>query len=240
MSHNCTNNPYCCGNIAPVGSTIPEKHVEEAEGTGIVPEPTVTGNDKIAITKHQLLEIQVYVCLYKVSVEFAVKNISDVTISTLVFEATFYDKTGKELETETHRELDLRPGVNRGIVITSHTTTPGTVKSYNVRISKMTTTDTEKVQLRQQNLKVDDATGEAEISGTVKNISNVKTGAAMLVTFGNHKKETIGDKVLIIRDIEPDKLKKFSLKYQPVAGEDVDNFSIRLVSNIAEMPEEAK
>jgi hypothetical protein len=238
MSHECTDNPYGCGKLSQVTAPNQDQPIAETKGTIVIPKPTVTGNDKIAITKHNLAEIQVYICVYKVSVEFAIKNISDVTISTLVFEATFYDETGKALETATEKELDLRPGVSRGISIPSQTITPGTIKSYNVGIVKMTTTNTEKVQLRSQDLKVS-ATGEAEVSGRVKNISSVKTDAAMVVSFGNHKKESIGDKVLIIRDIEPDKIKPFSLRFKPHEG-DVDSFSIKIISDISEMIEETK
>jgi hypothetical protein len=241
--HECTDNPYGCGKLTqitePPVTNRSGKPVEESDTPAAIPKPSVTGNDKVAITKHQLAEIQVYIGMYKVSVEFAIKNISDVTISTLVFEATFYDETGKALETVTQRELDLRPGVSRGVFINSHTITPNTIKSYNVRIVRMTTTETEKVQLRKQDLEIE-ATGEATVKGLVKNISGVKTDAALIVTFNNKNKEAIGEKVLILRDIDPNTLKQFNLKFKPPAGAIIDGDSIKIISDIAELNEESK
>ncbi len=238
--HDCAENPYGCGKLTqitePPTSTWTNKPVEEQ---ATIPMPIVTGNDKVSIIKHQLSEMQVYNDMYKVSVEFSIKNISDITISTLVFEATFYDETGRALETVTQKELDLRPGVSRGVFINSHTITPTTIKSYNVRIARMTTTETEKVQLRKQELEIE-ATGEATLKGLVKNISGVKTDAALIATFNNKNKEAVGEKVLILRDIEPNTLKQFNLKFKPPAGAIIDGYSIKIISDIAELNEESK
>lgn len=242
MTHKCQS-PYGCGNITTVteNDQLVTDVVKEDNEPGEMPEPMVFGNDKVAIIKHSLLEIQIYNCMYKISVDFAIKNVSDKTIATLVFEAKFYNKNGKLMDTIVHRENDFGPGMNRGIDIPSNAVViPGIVKSYEVRIIKITTTETEKVQLRNQDMKVDPMTGEAELKGIVKNISDARTDAVLLLTFSNFKKEVIGDKVIIIRDIEPRQMKKFNFKYKPYGGEMVDGVNAFIVCDIAEMVEETK
>jgi hypothetical protein len=104
----------------------------------------------------------------------------------------------------------------------------------------MTTTETEKVQIRNQDMKVNQVTGEADFKGMVKNISDAKTDAVLLLTFLDYRKELIGDKVVIIRDIEPGQLKKFNFKYKPHDGKIVDSINFTISSDIAEMTEESK
>jgi hypothetical protein len=242
MTHKCQS-PYGCGNISTVteNDQLVTDVVTMDDGPGEMPEPMVFGNDKVAIIKHSLLEIQIYNCMYKVSVDFAIKNISDKTIATLIFEARFYNKNGKLMDTIVHREQDFRPGMNRGIDIPSNAVViPGIVKSYEVRIVRMTTTETEKVQFRNQDMKVDPMTGEAELKGIVKNISDARTDVVMVLTFSNFKKEAIGDKVILIRNIDPGQMKKFYLKYKAHGGEMVDGVNAFLASDIAEMAEETK
>ncbi|MDD3678167.1 MAG: FxLYD domain-containing protein [Dehalococcoidales bacterium] len=219
---------------------VPENNIEETDGPVILPEPMVYGNDKISIIKHKLEEMQVYNVIYKISVDFAIKNISDQTIATLVFEIKFYDEKGKVIDTVLHKETAFRPGTSRGICVpTNETVTPGIIKSYEARITRMTTTETEKVQLRSQTLN-DLPTGETELSGSLKNISASKTDAALLVTFATHLDEFIGDKVLIVRNIEPDQVKNFSLKYTPHSNAAIEKYTIRIVSDLSEMIEEIK
>jgi ABC-type nitrate/sulfonate/bicarbonate transport system ATPase subunit len=103
----------------------------------------------------------------------------------------------------------------------------------------MTTTDTEKVQLRHQALSVDES-GEAELDISVKNISSAKSDAAVLVTFSTHNDAFIGDKVLILRDIGPDEIRRFTFKYKPHSDAIVDKYSIRIVSDLSDMIEEVK
>ncbi len=215
-----------------------EKAAEEVKEAPKAPEAKVTGNSKIAITKHQLIEVQIYNDIWQTGAEFAIKNVSDSTIATLVFEAVFYDKEGNVLDTINHRELDIKPGISRGVGLKSKIFEPKRLKSYDVKIVKMTTTDIEKVQVRKQDLGFGIG-GEAQFSGTLKNISDVKTDAAVVATFFNKDKGTVGDKVVLIRDIEPEKVKQFSLKFKPQEGDVISTCNIRVVSSIEEMAEGA-
>lgn len=239
MTHKCQS-PYGCGNISTVteNDQLVTDVIKDDGERGEMPEPMVFGNDMVAIIKHSLSEIQIYNVMYKISADFAIRNVSDKTIATLVFEARFYNENGKLMDTIIHRENDFRPGANRGIDIPSNAVViPGVVKSYEVRIVKMTTTETEKVQLCNQDMKVDPMTGEAELKGIVKNISDARTDVVMVLTFSNFKKEIIGDKVIIIRDIDPGQMKKFNFKYKPYGGEMVDGVNAFIASDIAEMAE---
>ena len=239
MTHKCKS-PYGCGNLTTVNDLAPAAPVAETVDPAFLPEPMVYGNDKVEIVKHRLEELQIYVCMYKISIDFAIKNISEETIASLVFEAKFYDENGKVLDTILHKEVDFRPGVSRGIVLpTNEVITPGVVKSYTVGIISMTTTETEKVQLRHQALRVGES-GEAELDISVKNISATKTDAAVLVTFSMHDDAFIGDKVLILRDIGPEEIRRFSFKYKPHSDAIIDKYTIRIVSDLSEMIEEVK
>jgi hypothetical protein len=160
-------------------------------------------------------------------VELAIRNVSDSTIATAVFEAVFYDQEGNILDTVKHREIDLKPDTSRAIHITSSINEIDKVKSYGVRIIRTTTADVEKVQLRRHEMRTTEA-GEEEISGTVKNISEVKTDAALVATFYDPKKENIGTKVLVLRDIEPNTIRQFDFKFKPQEGDIVRSYSLNV------------
>jgi hypothetical protein len=202
--------------------------------TTMPPAPTATGNEKIAILKHNLspmgdMSVQAYCvsCVGAIHIELAIRNVSDLTIATAVFEAIFYDIEGNILDTVEHKTFDLKPNTSRSVGIGSLIPEYHKVKSYHVKITRMTTTDVEKVQLRRHERSKTE-TGEEEIKGIVKNISEVKTDATLIATFYNTKKENIGTRVLTLRDIEPDSIKQFDLKFKPQEGDRVINYSLTI------------
>ena len=122
--------------------------------------------------------------------ELAIRNVSDSTIATLLFEAIFYDAEGNILDTVKHREINLRPKTSRAIYIQTLIALNNRVKSYAVRITRMIMADVEKVQLRRYERRTI-GTGEEEISGLVKNISEVRTDTAIIATFYGLAREKI-------------------------------------------------
>jgi len=197
--------------------------------TTMTPKPIATGNEKITILKHHLSEMAMD---FRgggstSSAELAIRNVSDSTIATAVFEALFYDIEGNTVDTVKRREIDLKPSTSRAIIINSSIRDPHKVKSYNIRVIRMTTTDFEKVQLRGHMIRTTEA-GEEEVRGTVKNISDVKTDTALVATFYNPKKENIGTKVLILRDIEPDSIRQFHFKFKPQEGDIVRTYTLNI------------
>jgi len=202
--------------------------------TAMPPEPTATGNEKITILKHKLSEMTMDYRGGEGSsgVELAVRNVSDSTIASAAFEAVLYDIEGNILDTVKHREIDLKPNTSRAINITSSMPERDKVKSYNVKITRATTADVEKVQLRRHEIKTTEA-GE-EVRGIVKNISEVKTDAALVATFYDPKKENIGTKVLILKDIEPDNIKQFHFLFKPQEGDMVRTYTLNIVCDIEE------
>ena len=100
------------------------------------------------------------------------------------------------------------------------------LKSYDIKITRMTTADVEKLQLRRHEIRTTDA-GE-EVRGIVKNISNIKTDAALIATFLDPKKENIGAKVIILRDIEPNSTKQFHLLFKPMEGDVVRTYTLNI------------
>jgi hypothetical protein len=166
--------------------------------TTLTPEPTAIGNERIAILKHSLVTAEEEYPGREGGVEIAIRNVSETTIASAIFEAVFYDVEGNILDTVKHSEYDLKPSTSRGLLISSSTREPYKVKSYSVKITGTTTTDVEKVQLRRQEKRTTDA-GEEEVSGIVKNISSMKTNAALVATFYDPKKENIGVRVIILK-----------------------------------------
>jgi len=210
-----------------------QQAVEEAKELPKPPAPTATGNERIAILKHDISVEQVERDLEygryptPAFVELAIRNVSDSTIATAVFEAVFYDQEGNILDTAKHKEVDLKPDTSRAIHITSSISEYEKVRSYDVRIIRTTTADVEKVQLRRTELRTTE-TGEEEIVGTVKNMSKVKTDAAVVATFYDFSQEDISTKVLILRDIEPDTVRKFEFKFKPQEGDVVRSCTINI------------
>ena len=200
--------------------------------TILTPEPTATGNERITILKHSLVAAEEnYPDEREASVDLAIRNVSEVTIASAIFEVVFYDIEGNILDTVEHREIDLKPNTSRGIVINCSQQHNLALKSYSVKITRTTTTDVEKVQLRRHEIKTT-GTGE-EVSGVVKNISSVKTDAALVATFYNPKKENIGVRVIVLRDIEPNNIRQFCFLFKPQAGDVVRTYTL----NTGEMVE---
>ncbi|GAI57443.1 unnamed protein product, partial [marine sediment metagenome] len=169
--------------------------------------------------------------VYPAGAELAIRNVSDSTIATAVFEAVFLDIEGNILDTVEHRESDLKPERSRAILINTSIPESDKVKSYDVRIIRTTTADVEKVQLRRHEIRTTE-TGE-EVRGIVKNLSEVKTDAALVATFFDPKKETIGTKVIILRDIEPGTIRQYQFKFKPQEGDVVRTYTL----NIGEIEE---
>jgi hypothetical protein len=194
----------------------------------LTPPPTVTGNDSIVIFKHTLS-----ISDLSSGVEFAIRNVSGVTAATLIFEAKFFDIEGNVLGTVKRNETDLKPGASRAVMILYPGQDSGyMIKSYAVYVIKMNTTNVEKVQLRRHEMKTNPA-GEEEVDGVVKNISAMKTDAALVATFLNPQKENIGTLVLVLRDIEPDSIRRFQLKFKPQSGDTVRTYTVT-IGDIAE------
>jgi hypothetical protein len=194
--------------------------------TILTPEPVATGNERIAILKHSLIEASAD-DRQQTGVELAIRNVSDSTIAAAIFEAIFYDIEGNIVDTVKHREIDLRPETSRGVLINTSIPESYKVKSYSVKITRMTTTDVEKVQLRRHEIRTNEA-GEEEVRGVVKNISDVKTDAALVANFYDPKKENIGTRVIILRGIEPDTIRQFHFIFKPQAGDIVRTYTLNI------------
>jgi hypothetical protein len=140
----------------PESDKVKSYHVRLAK-TVMTPEPTATGNEKVTILKHALSrkksdefldESPESITNSTMGAELAIRNVSDSTIATLLFEALFYDVEGNILDTVKHREINLRPKTSRAIYIQTLIALNNRVKSYAVRITRTITADVEKVQLR--------------------------------------------------------------------------------------------
>jgi hypothetical protein len=195
-----------------------------------IPEPTATGNDKIAILKHEFsLTDPVSELPTPPGVELAIRNVSERDIATATFEVTFYDQSGQIISTVKRNEVELKPETSRALRIDSSTPhyESERVKSYAVRLVRTTTTDVERVQARRHEIRTIE-TGEEQISGIVKNISEHKTDAAVVWAFFDPANENIGTRVVILRDIEPYTIRQYEFKFMPQEGESVRSYSITI------------
>jgi len=210
-----------------------EQSAEKARESPTTPTPTATGNEKIAILKHNLsVRVPIGDYLNPAGLDLAIRNISDSTIATAVFEAVFYDEKGNIVEQVRHGEVTLESETSRAIHIACSPYEDERVKSYAVRVTRTTTADIERVQLRRHEMRTTE-TGEEEITGIAKNISQVKSDAAVIATFYDAQQEIIGTKVVVLRDIEPDAIRQYELRFKPQKGDEVSRYTLR-IAEIAE------
>ncbi len=195
----------------------------------LIPESVATGNDRVTILKHCLREV---VGPFndaerlKRSIDIAIRNISDKTIATAIFEAVFYDLEGNVIDTLRHKEFELRPNTSRAILITPSRKVIDIFKSYKVTLLKMITADIEKIQIRKHERKSFESS--EEICGIIKNINDVKTDTVLIANFKNSDDEIIGIKVIAIRDIEPGAIKQFHFIFDTPQGESVKTYSLNI------------
>jgi hypothetical protein len=191
------------------------------------PKPVAEGNDKVVILKHNLTASDAEQRASS-GVEVAIRNVSKVTAATLTFDVKFLDLEGNVTETVKHNEADLRPETSRAMMINNPGPESGyKTKSYSVRLIRMTTADDERVQLRRNEIKTN-AAGEEEIEGIAKNISTVKTDAALVANFFDAAKENIGTRVLVLKDIEPESIRRFEFKFKPQPGDKVISYTLAI------------
>ncbi|MDD4924177.1 MAG: hypothetical protein PHF74_05005 [Dehalococcoidales bacterium] len=188
----------------------------------MVPKPSVSGNDMILITKHELKYMDNAILE---GLECGIKNISDNVIATLMIECTFFDGEGSIVNVARHKETNLLPGNSRGILITVPMSGESfRIQSYNARIFRIITADIEKVQIVQSDMKA--VGNDKEVNLICKNISSEKTDAAIIVKFFNEAKEDVGTKVIPVKDLEPGTNRQFKLTFKPIAGDNVKNHEV--------------
>jgi hypothetical protein len=184
----------------------------------VMPDPSVTGNEMVEILKHKMVDAYSDGKeSFPAAVEVALRNISDETIATLIFEALFYDFEGNIIDDIKHKEYDIKPDYSRAFLINSSVNESGIVKSYSIKIKLLLTTDIEKVQLRARAI-VTNREGEAEISGTAKNISNVKIDSALTAVIYDTEENIIGTKCVIFKDMDSGNVRKFNILFKPQEG----------------------
>ncbi len=192
----------------------------------LTPEPVAIGNDMVVILNHHIQDPDITARGDKRSIDMAIRNVSDKTFATLVFEAVFYDSVGNIMSTTRHREYELKPNVSRGIHIVPGKLESDMFKTYKVSIIRALTTDIEKVQLRRHEIRSID--GGEEVRGTLKNLSDVKTDAALIATFKDSKGEKIGTKIIPMKDIEPGSSKNFQFTFNAPSGEKVMEYTLNI------------
>ena len=198
----------------------------------LTPEPLVTGNDDIIILNHHIQDPDITARGDKRSIDMAVRNSSGKTFAVIIFEAIFFDSVGNIMSKTRHREYELNPAISRGIHIIPDKHESDMFKSYKVSIIKALTTDIEKVQLRRHEIRSVD--GGEEVRGTIKNLSDVKTEAALVATFKDITGEKIGTQVILLRDIEPHSAKSFQFTFNPPMNEKVIEYVLNIGDLITE------
>ena len=191
------------------------------------PAPTAIGDEKVTILKHELtLTDPTLEFPTPAGVELAIRNVSDREIATATFEAIFYDQEGHVVSTVKHNEVEFKPDTSRAIRITSSVPhyESRKVKSYAVKVARTTTTDEESLQLRRHEIRTT-ADGE-QVWGIAKNIGPVKTDAAVVWTFYNPKKQDLGTRVVILKDIAPNTIRQYEFTFKPPAGDIVRTYNV--------------
>jgi hypothetical protein len=155
-------------------------------------------------------------------------------MATITFEATFYDMEGNIVDVVKHNELYLKPNTSRGSRVASFQDPDKVkIKGYSIKVKRSVTADVERVQMRKH---VIQATEEGEdISGVVKNISEIKTDAALVANFTDSRNEKIGSKVVVLRDIEPHSIRQFHFTFKPQKGDMVRAYTLNVICDIEEV-----
>jgi len=156
----------------------------KVEKVFITPAPVATGSNSIQILSHSLRDPQNNNPRGdpQTIIDVAIRNISDKKIATVVFDAVYYDAEGNILDTLRHREIEINPKSSRAIYICSQKAHPLAARSYKVTVVKAVTADTEKVHLYTHEVRTAES-GQEEVRGILKNISNVITDAALVACF---------------------------------------------------------
>ncbi len=191
----------------------------------MIPEPIAFGNNELTILKHEFFKERIdHDCYTPARVDLAIRNISNSTIATAILEAKFFDAEGKIVDIIRHRESELRGDTSRSISIYCKNELSRIVKSYNITVIKVITADQEKVQFCSHEVTADDA-GDENFSIVVKNISDEKTDTAVVASFFNSYKDNIGTKIFILKDIEPNRTKKFCFSFKPQEGDQIRTYT---------------
>ncbi len=197
------------------------------KSTIVTPVPAASGDDRILILKHNFQEnINTDTDESRRELEIAIRNIAGETVVTAVFNAEIYDAEGNLLGTARHMESDIKADTSRAVIIQIDSIPKyDSARSYKVDIIKTIVADTQKVLLRRDEKRVL-PNGDVNISGIIKNVSGVKTDAAVAAFFLDAKKEELGTSVLPVKDIEPGAVKNFSLVFRPPDGEKVAAYTV--------------
>jgi hypothetical protein len=200
----------------------------------MTPEPVATGNESVIILNHSLnLDLESGWRMKFPSIDVSIRSTSNKTIASVLFEIILYDIEGNIIDTIYLKETDIRPNTSRAIYIPLEKQgTQKILRSYNIKIVRMTTTDIEKVLLLRNEIRTTEV--GAKVRGIVKNISDVRTDTALVATFFNSNKENIASKVIILKDIEPRSARNFEFTFNSPIGEKVKEY----ILNIGELIEE--
>ncbi len=194
------------------------------------------GNDYIAILRHQFYKTAASFRkhIFPDCVQLILRNISDTVVSTIFLEAGLYDADGRVIDTFQHKEIDMKPLSSRAVRIILPERSLAKIKTYNIKVARVNTADVEKIQLRAHEFRTNEDS-EEEVRGTVKNLSSTRADAALVASYYNANDESLGGKVIIIRDIEPERIKPFHFKYKPPAGETIKTYNLKVMWDIEEL-----
>jgi hypothetical protein len=215
--------------VADTETAVLEQSVALAKEVAMAPAPVATGNELVAVLDHSIyiFKDEWDKWVYGKGVELVLRNVSTSVIVTAVFEAVFFDQEGNVINTKRHQETEFLPDTSRRIDIVSTLSRKECVKieSYDVKLIRTTTTETQKVLLVRHELATVE-TGEEEVRGIVKNLSDEKADAAVVATFYDVKTENLGTRVLSLRDIAPHTIRQYVLRFKPQKGERVSSCNI--------------
>jgi hypothetical protein len=212
-----------------------ESYTIELVKTIVIPAPIATGNDALHILKHEIHEDNMMDVIGANSdcIELVIKNASSKTINKAILSVEFYDIEGNLISNFEHRETNIKFGNSRHVLIFPPKPIHHLLKSYNIKEVRVTTADVEKVIVHGNNMWTNGA-GEEEIEGTVKNLSDTRTDAVLLASFCDDSNETIGTKAVILRDIDPDMIRKFHFTFKPQLGDKLKTCNLQAICDIDE------
>jgi hypothetical protein len=179
----------------------------------ITPAPVVKGNGKIQIMGHTSKPAGTEPRVgFATTLEISLRNVTDKTVATAVFNVAYLDSEGNVLDSFKHREKELKAKCSRAVIITTEKVRYEFVKSYRVILEKTIMVDTEKVQLQRYEMRSID-NGDIEVRTIIKNISGENVNAVLSVTFKDASNEKIATKMVLVNNLNPGMIRKVNFKF---------------------------
>jgi hypothetical protein len=202
----------------------------------LVPLPDVSGNDMVGILSHSLgiFTDEANTDNTHMALDMSIQNISENTLARAIFKVEFIDANGKVLSETMHEEFEINIDEYREVAVIAEGVDYNSIKSYKVNVYKTVPAEIEPIIFKSHEVKILE-TGNYEVSGIIKNISNNKEMCAVVTVMKDDNDEIIASRVIQISDIDPGQYKLFTIDFSSPDDRMVYSYMLRLANMVDEI-----